>query len=621
MRHTRHPENILFASKRYFLNLLETLPDALFFVDGQHKIVYANATAATRVGATKRELLGRSLWQSAPHLVSLELDRALVWARQTHEPLQVEYRSPVTATWLRTYLLPISEGTVLSFRESTEPSLCESEGANWVGIPTYTDKQKQARQVREACEAQLHVLAETMPQLVWSTRPDGYLEYWNQRFANYLQASPEELRGYGWRQFLHPEEHETVTAVRTRSLETGEPYEMEYRLREGRTGAYRWFLARGAPVYDEAGQIVRWFGTCTDIEDQKRIEEALRASQERAQALMESSIMGIIIIDGETLIEANDAFLQMTGYTREDVRNGMLSLSKIMSPEYASHNQLALEEFATSQQVRPYETAYVCKDGNYLPILAGEVALPHHPSQRIGFVLDNSARKELERRKDDFISMASHELKTPLTSLRLQAQLLRKKLERQENAISVPVLSRMEEQVKCLERLVGEFLDVSKIQVGRLEYIREKVELDTLLHDIAETMQQMSTTHTISVHGATHISLIGDRDRLGQVFTNLISNAIKYSPAASTVDVEISAHAEKVLISVHDQGIGIPREQHEKIFERFYRAVAPSQKAFPGLGMGLYIVAEIVKQHGGAISVESVVGEGSTFQVTLPLEK
>lgn len=489
----------------------------------------------------------------------------------------------------------------------------------WIGTLTDIDDQKRAAQTLKARERQWRVLTETVPQLVWSTRPDASLEYWNQRMVDYTQASPEELRGYGWRQFLHPEDYEAVTINRARSLETGEPYEMEYRLKDGRTGAYRWFLARGMPVCDENGQVITWFGTCTDIEDQKRIEESLRRSQERVQALMESSIIGIVVIDGETLVEANNAFLQMTGYTREDVQNGSLSLSTIVSSEYASRDQQACEELATTQQVKPYETAYVCKDGSRLPILVGIVALPHHPYQTIAFVLDNSAHKELERRKDDFLSMASHELKTPLTSLKLQAQLLGKQLAKQGISNTAPALARMEVQVKRLERLIGELLDVSKIQAGKLEHLQEEVNLDALIREVAETMQQTSPTHTVVVHGTAPIAVIGDQDRLGQVFTNLISNAIKYSPDTGTVEVDISSAAETVMISVKDRGIGIPRELRKKIFDRFYRAVAPSQKAFPGLGMGLYIVAEIIKQHGGTIEVESTTGKGSTFHVVLPL--
>jgi signal transduction histidine kinase len=147
------------------------------------------------------------------------------------------------------------------------------------------------------------------------------------------------------------------------------------------------------------------------------------------------------------------------------------------------------------------------------------------------------------------------------------------------------------------------------------------VDLDALLREMADTMQQTHPSHTILVHGTVQASLLGDRDRLAQVFTNLLSNAIKYSPEAQTVEMDLSASPETVTIRVRDHGLGIPREQREKIFERFYRAADPKQRAIPGLGMGLYIVAEIVKRHGGTISVDSAIGKGSTFTVTLPRMK
>jgi signal transduction histidine kinase len=154
-----------------------------------------------------------------------------------------------------------------------------------------------------------------------------------------------------------------------------------------------------------------------------------------------------------------------------------------------------------------------------------------------------------------------------------------------------------------------------------LEYVLEPVNLDALLRDVAETMQQVSTTHTIIVRGTAPGSLVGDKDRLEQVFTNLLSNAITYAPDAPLIEMEVSASAETVTIRVRDQGMGIPKEQLEKIFERFYRAFDPSQRAVPGIGMGLYIAAEIIKHHGGTITVDSTLGKGSTFTVTLPCKR
>jgi len=318
------------------------------------------------------------------------------------------------------------------------------------------------------------------------------------------------------------------------------------------------------------------------------------------------------------LVEANEAYLHMTGYTQEDVRSRTLTRVKITPPEQAPLFERALQEVAARGQHTPLETEVVCKDGSRLPVLAGGVLLQEHPRQVIGFVLDNSARKELEQRKDDFISMASHELRNPLAAVKMQAQLVQKRLERQSHHEAATALSRVEGPVKQRERLVAELLDVSKIQAGRLEYLQEPVDLDALLREITDTMQHLNSSHTLVVHGAAQTNLIGDRDRLGQVFTNLLSNAIKYSPDAKTVEVDLSTSPETVKIRVHDHGLGIPREQRDKIFDWFYRVTDPKQRAIPGLGMGLYIVAEIVKRHGGTITVDSAVGKGSTFPVTLP---
>ncbi|GHO71481.1 hypothetical protein KSC_103730 [Ktedonobacter sp. SOSP1-52] len=491
----------------------------------------------------------------------------------------------------------------------------------WFGTNTDIEEKKRVEQQLKESREELRVLLETMPQLVWTTRPDGFLEYGNQHILTYLNVPVEGVNGDQWLHFVHPDDRQKTWTIWQTQLRTGQSHEVEYRLREGKTGNYRWFLVRGIPFRDEQGHILKWFGTCTDIEDQKRTEEALRQSQERASVLMNSSIIGINIIEGEQIVDANDTFLRMTGYTREDLRAGRMNWMHMTPPDYLARTQQAHQELATQQSITPYEKEYVCQDGSRLPVLVGAVVLQHHPFQAIAFVLDNSARKELEQRKDDFISMAGHELRNPLAVVKMQTQLVRKRLERQSQHEAATALSRVEGPVKQLERLIGELLDVSKIQAGKLEYRQETVDLDALLHEVADTMQQIHTTHTMVVRGAAPRSLVGDKDRLGQVFTNLISNAIKYSPGAETVEMDLSTSEETVTVRVRDHGLGIPREQRDKIFERFYRATGPRQKAIPGLGMGLYIVQEIVKRHGGTITVDSEVGKGSTFTVTLPWKR
>ena len=381
------------------------------------------------------------------------------------------------------------------------------------------------------------------------------------------------------------------------------------------------YTERGRPYKQHQGAKMEQIDNGSNGEDRKRAEKTWDQSLEHASVLMNSPSIGMNVIEDDQIVDANDTFLRMTGYTREDLRTGRMNWVHMTPPEYLVRTRQAHQELATRLSMTPYEKEYVCKDGSRLPVLVGAVVLPSHLSQSIAFVLDNSARQELEQRTDAFLSMVSHELRTPLTAVKAQTQLLKRRLSRQGLHEMAATLAKIEEPTQRLERFIGDLMDTSKIQAGRLEYVQELVDLDALLHEIAETMQQMSPTHSIVLRGGIEHALVGDKIRLEQVSINLISNAIKYSPAGSMVEIEMCSSSETATIRVRDQGIGIPKEQHEKIFERFYRVADLSQRAISGLGMGLYIVAEIVKQHEGTITVESEMGKGSTFQLTLPLSR
>ncbi|EFH85125.1 PAS domain-containing protein [Ktedonobacter racemifer] len=603
-------EQQLKESEENWRVLAETLPHLVWAVRSDGRLEYANQHVSTYLGAFPDSFLGDE-WRQFVHPDDYErVQAARRHVLETGEPYEGEYRLKERQTgryrWFLARLMPVRDET--------------GQIVKRFGTATDIEEQKQAEQQLKESEENWRVLAEMVPQLVWVRRPDGPHEYTNQRWCDYTGLTLEHMRSDQWAhlQFVHPDDQESNRVHWQHALDTGAMFEHEVRLRNAQTGKYRWFLARAMPVRDEAGQIIKWFGTDTDIEEQKRIEAALRQSQERVNALMNSSIIGITISEGEQIVDANDAFLHMTGYTREDLHEGRINWMHMTPPECLARTFEAHQELIAQQSTSPYEKEYVCQDGSRLPVLMGLVALPHQPHQTIGFVLDNSARKELEQRKDDFINMASHELRNPLAALKMQTQLVRKRLEKQSHHKAATALSKVEGPIKQLERLIAELLDVSRIQAGKLEYQQEPVDLDALLQEVTETLPQIYPSHRILVDGAVHTSLIGDRDRLGQVFANLLCNAIKYSPGAETVEMDLSASDDMVTIRVRDHGLGIPREQRDKIFERFYRVAGPRQKAIPGLGMGLYIVSEIVKHHGGSITVDSEVGKGSTFTVTLP---
>lgn len=168
-------------------------------------------------------------------------------------------------------------------------------------------------------------------------------------------------------------------------------------------------------------------------------------------------------------------------------------------------------------------------------------------------------------------------------------------------------------------KLIEDLLNASKVQRGKLEYELTKFDINEVVREIVESFQAISS-HKINVRGKARKKVVGDKDRIGQVVTNLISNAIKYSPKADKVNVVISQLKNKVKVSVQDFGIGISEDQQMKIFDQFYQVNNPHEKTYPGLGIGLYISYDIIKRHGGNIKVKSEQGTGTVFSFTLPLK-
>lgn len=238
-----------------------------------------------------------------------------------------------------------------------------------------------------------------------------------------------------------------------------------------------------------------------------------------------------------------------------------------------------------------------------------------------GMVLGAIAMEKdrFEQRKDEFISVASHELKTPITTIKGYTQILNKLL-KGKNKNLLAYTAKMEEQLNRLTKLVNDLLDVSKIQTGKLELQREKVKIDDLIKDVTRDIQMTSNHQIIFKKNGRLPRAWVDKYLISQVLINLISNAIKYSPKANKVFVR-SLLDEDIIISVQDFGIGISAKDKEKIFERFYQADTRIRQSFQGLGLGLYISYEIIKSHGGNMWVESVKGKGSTLSFSLPTKR
>ena len=231
---------------------------------------------------------------------------------------------------------------------------------------------------------------------------------------------------------------------------------------------------------------------------------------------------------------------------------------------------------------------------------------------------DVTEQRRLEQQKDDFISIASHELKTPVTSAKAYAQLLALRFQKAGDARSADLLGKMDGQLNKLTKLIADLLDETKIEGGKFKLQPSTFDYGALVADIVEEVQRTATRHTL-VCDAPSISVTGDRERIGQVLTNLLTNAVKYSPRADRVVVRTAPGEGEIITSVRDFGLGIAKEKQGKVFDRFFRIEGKEHETYPGLGLGLYISAEIVRRHHGRIWVESEEGQGSIFAFALPL--
>jgi signal transduction histidine kinase len=241
------------------------------------------------------------------------------------------------------------------------------------------------------------------------------------------------------------------------------------------------------------------------------------------------------------------------------------------------------------------------------------------PLRFIGSVLDITEQKHNEQRKNDFISMVSHELKTPLTSMKSYIQVLHNKAQKRGDELSSGMLEKANKQAGRMATLINGFLNVSRLESGQIHIDRRRFDMAELSNETKEETLAQVTSHRVVFAPVETTMVNADRDKIGQVLNNLISNAVKYSPQGSTINVACVTQGNNALVSVKDEGMGISQEDIPKLFERYYRVKSSGYQHVSGFGIGLYICCEIIKRHEGDIWAESEPGKGSTFYFTLPV--
>jgi two-component system CheB/CheR fusion protein len=378
----------------------------------------------------------------------------------------------------------------------------------------------------------------------------------------------------------------------------------------------RYYIMRVLPYRTAEDHINGIVITFVDISRRKQAEDDLLESKERMERAFSITTVGIIYFKNTGEVTgANDAFLRMCGYTRDDLINGKIRWEELTAPEFRTHSKKASEEFIAYGRAMPYEKQYIRKDGTRWWALFSSARISDE--EGVEFILDITEQKQLEQQKDEFMAIASHELKTPVTSIKVFAEVLREKFQQQKDAQSAELMLKMIEQVDRLNALVRDLLDTTKIAEGKLQLSVESFDLNALIKERVEELQRISTRHQLIFRPGKLAKITADRERIGQVLTNIIFNAIKYSPEGGDIFITSEPIQQGVQVAVKDQGIGIPSAIIGNVFNRFFRTKNQKVQSYPGMGLGLYISAGIIERHGGTISVASKEGEGSEFRFTL----
>lgn len=381
-------------------------------------------------------------------------------------------------------------------------------------------------------------------------------------------------------------------------------------------------------IYLFLALVIGWLKQVIDnlVVQEKNARRLAEEGEIRLQTILEQLPVGVLMADIKTdKVESNRHLDQILGRTLQNQLSSWTDSSRTYS--YPDHKLLDKSDWPLVRALQngevvsgdELEFVRANKESIYMRVSASPI---RNKKQQIiaavSTIDDVTQEKQLEQKKDNFINMASHELKTPVTSIKVYLELLKTHAVVKSDAGTQKIINSIENQTKRLQELVEDLLDVTRTQTGKLRIHKEVFWLNKLVTETVSDLQN-SQYQKIMIKKNQKIQIKGDRFRLSQVLSNLITNAMKYSPQDKSVHVMLEVKGKRAVVTVQDFGQGIPVKHQKKIFERLYQLDPSPTNAFPGIGMGLFISKEIIRQHQGRIWVKSQVGQGSAFSFSVPL--
>ena len=374
----------------------------------------------------------------------------------------------------------------------------------------------------------------------------------------------------------------------------------------------------------------------------RRMESGLRETEARWQKFVDANVIGVMVLEKDRIVEANDIFLAMLRYRRSEVHDRQLTWRDITPPEHLATSEAAYHAIFENGSTPPFTMEYLASDGAHVSVLIGAALLEKDRGRWMTFVLDMSEQKRVEaekdlayrqeraarthaeeatRLKDEFLANLSHELRTPMNIIIGWTHLLRTgALSREQQQRAVDAIDRA---ARSQAQLIEDLLDVSRIVSGKFRLTMQEFRLGPIVMSAVESLKLVAQTRQIALSTdleSGEIAVSGDADRLQQVVWNLVSNAVKFTQSGGSVRVSLNREGDEAVIRVKDSGVGIAPEFLPYVFDRFRQADGTSTREHMGMGLGLAIVRHVVDLHGGAVAAESAgKGHGALFIVRIPL--
>ncbi len=504
-----------------------------------------------------------------------------------------------------------------------------------------TEARESAIRLKDS-ETHFRALSEAAPQMLFIADPQGNITYYNQRFFDYVGKTFDEIKDWNWTEnpLHHPDDLEETLAKWQASLESGSPFEMQYRIRR-KDGEYRWHLGRALAIRNEKNDIVNWYGTNTDIHDQKLMADNLKQNEQRLTQAVNAAQLGFWEYDlKDNRFHWSEIMRQITGFKSDNLSGDYEdTLASRLHPSDLERSKKVVEDTIRTKEPYKIEVRLVpspgeirwieftgeCvfdESGNVKGIIGTGMNITNRKLADQEILLSKEAAERASKAKTLFLANMSHEIRTPLGAITGFAGLLRDPTlskERFEEYLSV--INRNSEQ---LLHIVDDILDISKVEAGKLEIENFDFSISEVLSDFASLMEFKASAKNIKfrsrVEGSLPTRIHSDAARIRQILSNVVGNAIKFTDIGK-VDLITRFENDELIFKVIDTGVGISREQATSLFQPFHQADPSTTRRFGGTGLGLVLTRRLCEAMEGNFNLEhSELGVGSTFVARIKVE-